>query len=159
MGIISDIIVLVGLLWGGVLWLRGIVPVVLRLGNGLARRKIAIFAKGDHVISLKDLLLDSKLFKKKNIYEITSGEDFGRSEEATVFLVYWHDWTSENINQILNQKRDKCALIVYAPYNCDRIPSDMMTKLDGERNTAVTNFRGRLLSDIIGSMITISYER
>jgi hypothetical protein len=138
--------------------LHGIAPALWRLGNGLARRKIALFAKADNVSSLKSLLVDSKLVRKKNIIVITTAADIGRAEAATIYLVFWHDWI-DDIDGILTQKPDECALVVYAPYDKDRIPADQMKKLDGKRHTAVTNFRGRLLNDIVTSMITTSYER
>ena len=119
-GYLSTIIVIAGVIAGITIWVRGISPVLYRLGNGLAKRKIAIFAKGDNAVSLKGLLTDSKLFRLKNIFEITSHEDIGKAEEASVYLVYWHDW-AEDISKILNKKPDKCAMIVYAPYNKGRI--------------------------------------
>ena len=140
-----------------ILWLMGISPVLLRLGNGLAKRKIAIFAKNDNVASLKSLLMDSKLFREKNIFVITNKNDIGIAEKASIYLVYWHDWEAD-IDEILNKKPDKCALVVYAPYNKGRLTDENMVKLDGKRHTAVTNFRGRLLNDIVTSMITTSYE-
>jgi hypothetical protein len=139
-------------------FIRGIAPALWRLGNGLAKRKIAIFAKGDNVSSLKSLLLDSKLLQSKNIIEITGSNDIGRAEGATLYLVFWHDWANE-IDVILSHKPDKCALILYSPYDRDKIPPDQMKKLDGKRHTAVTNFRGRLLNDIVASMITTGYEK
>ena len=75
-----------------------------------------------------------------------------------MYLVVWHDWAAD-IVEILRQKPDQCALIVYAPYDRGRIPDGQMTLLDGKRHTAVTNFRGRLLNDIVASMITTSYEK
>jgi hypothetical protein len=97
--------------------------------------------------------MDSKLFREHNIYEIAKKEDFGRAEQASVYLVFWPDWT-DSVREILNNKRDECALIVYAPYDRGRIPDEQMKQLDGKRNTAVTNFRGRLLNDIVTAMIT-----
>ncbi len=156
---VADTIVLMGvIIWGIVLWVRGISPALYRLGNGLAKRKIAIFAKGDNSTSLQGLLCDSGLFKEKNIILITGDDDLGRAEKASVYLVFWHDWT-EQIDKILDIKPDKCALVVYAPYDKDKIPTDQMKKLDGKRHTAVTNFRGRLLNDVVTSMVTTSYEK
>jgi len=157
-GIIDTIILLFFLTRATILWISGISPALWRLGNGLAKRRIAIFAKGDNVTSLKSLLLDSKLFKGKNIVEITSASDLGKAEEASVYLVYWPDW-SEDIEEILDKKPDKCALVVYAPYYLGRIPDEQMKNLDGKRHSAVTNFRGRLLNDIVTSMITTGYDR
>lgn len=157
-GAIETIVLIFGIVYAIFLWVRGILPAILRLGNGLAKRKIAIFAKGDNVSSLKSLLCDSGLFNQKNIFEITNTGDLGKSEKASVYLVYWHDW-AQDIDQILSAKPDKCALVIYAPYNKGKIPDEQMIKLDGKRHSAVTNFRGRLLNDIVTSMITTSYDR
>lgn len=157
-GLVETFILIVGIVWAIVLWIRGIFPALLRLGNGLAKRKIAIFAKNENLVSLKSLLMDSKLFKDKNMIGVTKKEDIGRAECATMYLVFWHDWQDE-ITEILNKKPDECALIVYAPYDKGRIADDQMKNLDGKRHTAVTNFRGRLLNDIVTAMITTSYEK
>jgi hypothetical protein len=141
-----------------VLWARGIWPVLYRLGNGLANRKIAIFAKGDTRSSLKTLLMDSELFREKNICEISSVNDLGKAEVASVYLVYWPDW-AHDIEKILDMKPDKCALVVYAPYNQDKLSAEQMKNLDGKRHTSVTNFRGRLLNDVVTSMITTPYSK
>lgn len=155
---IDTIILIIVVIYSATLWLRGISPVLYRLGSGLAKRKIAIFANAENCASLKNLLLDSKLFNQKNIYEIGGVQDIGRCEDASVYLVFWHDWVKD-IDTILDKKPDRCALVVYAPYEGGKISSEQMTKLDGHRHTAVTNFRGRLLNDIVVSMITTHYEQ
>jgi hypothetical protein len=157
LGYLSTIIVVIGLIYGAITWFRGILPAILRLGKGLARRKVAIFARGDRLISLRNLLLDSKLFKKKNLIDITSASDIGRSEDATVFLVFWHDWKDE-IDQVLAKKKDSNALVVYAPHKLGFVSAEQMERINEVRNASVTNFRGRLLSDIVISMITTSYD-
>jgi len=156
-GIIESCLFLGGLVWAIFLWVKGIFPILLRLGNGFAKRKIAIFAKGDNLTSLKHLLADSKIFKEKNVLEITKKEDIGRATRASIYVVFWHDW-ADDVADILRQKPDNCALIVYAPYDLSRIPNEQMRCLDEKRNTAITNFRGRLLNDIVTSMITTSYD-
>ena len=67
LGYISTIIVILSAILATILCFRGFVPVLIRLGNGLWKRKIAIFAKNDALISLDSLLRDSKLFKHTNI--------------------------------------------------------------------------------------------
>ena len=56
-------------------------------------------------------------------------------------------------------KADGTALIIYAPQEHGFIPKETMALLDKKRNVVVNNFRGRLLNDIVASMITTSYER
>ncbi len=153
-GYISTIIVSITVIWSIIAWCRGIIPALLRLGNGLAKRQIAIFAKGDNTRSLKSLLEDSKVFKGKLI-EITDSKDLGKAGKASVYLVHWHDWQSD-ITEILNKKPDGCPMVVYAPRSEGPVPEDKMKEIDGKRNTAVTNFRGRLLNDIVTAMITTS---
>lgn len=157
-GMVDTIVLTCAILYAIILWGRGISPTLIRLGNGLAKRKIAIFAKGDNVNSLKALLIDSGLFRQSNIFEITSKDDLGKAEKASVYLLFWHDW-SENVAEVLSIKPNDCPLVVYAPYEKGRIPDAQMSALDGKRNTAVTNFRGRLLNDIVTGMITTSYKK
>lgn len=139
-------------------WSKGILPALWRLGNGLAKRKIAVFAQGDHLVELKNLLTDSKIFNKKNIIEVSSMQDFGRADQATLFLVFWHDWASD-LDKILDKKSDQTALVVYAPRDLGDVPGGEMKKINEHRNSMLTNFRGRLLNDLVSSMITTSYEK
>lgn len=157
-GIIESIIFVGVLLFALITWSRGILPALWRLGNGLAERKIAVFAQGDHLKELKNLLVDSKMFNQKNIIEVTSLQELGRADQATLFLVFWHDW-SVNIDKILEKKRDQVALVVYAPRDLGDVPMGEIKKISDHRNTILTNFRGRLLNDLVSSMITTSYEK
>jgi len=157
-GYLSTFIVIIAFITGIVLWFKGILPVLFSLGKGLAKRKIAIFAKSDNLTSLKSLLLDSKLFSEKNIVKITSNDDFGKAEEGTLFLIFWHDWEKEDIDEILNKKTDKTALVIYAPRDKGLISEGDFKKINKERNVSIANFRGRLLNDIISFLITTSYE-
>lgn len=156
-GTIETIVLICGIIYATVLWFRGILPVLLRLGNGLAKREIALFAKGDNVESLKSLLVDSGLFRNKNIRVITKKEDMETAKHSAVYLVFWSDWAND-IDDILKMKPNECSLNVYAPFEKGRVPEEQMVKMDGKRHTAVANFRGRLLNDIVSSMITTSYE-
>jgi hypothetical protein len=154
-GWVTSVIFLLTLISGIYAWIKGILPALIRLGNGLASRKIAIFAKGDQLRSLEDLLVGSKLFQKKNLIGISSESDFDQAERATLFLVVWQDW-QDHLTDILNAKRVHTALVVYAPPGS--IPPERMKDLDGKRNVIVVNFRGRLLNDIVTSLMTTGYQ-
>lgn len=158
LGYVSTVLVIISALVATWLCFRGFVPVLIRLGNGLWRRKIAIFAKNDTLISLTNLLRDSRLFNHINVLQIPSESDFGIAEGASVFLVYWPDW-KEEIEKILSHKKDSTALIVYAPQEHGPIPGSIMNIMEKHRNVVINNFRGRLLNDIVVSMITTGYEK
>lgn len=157
LGYIATVLVIVSAIGAFILWARGIAPVLIRLGNGLSRRKIAVFAKGAMLSSLEDLLRDSKIFNHTRIIKIGHRGDIGKAEPATVYLVYWPDWKDE-LAEIAANKPDAVALIVYAPHEHGQIPRDIMIAIEQQRNVIVNNFRGRLLNDIVVSMITTSYE-
>ena len=157
-GYISTVLFIWLLIKGISLWIKGILPVLLRLGNGLAKGKIAIFADNTHSESLEQLLCTSGLFRRNNIIKINDVNSLYRSETCSLYLVFWHDWQNE-IDNILNQKKQGIPLIIYAPQELGFIPRDKMTQLNNQPNTIVTNFRGRLLNDIIISLITGSYKR
>jgi hypothetical protein len=156
-GRVTAVIFLLTLALGIYAWLKGILPALFRLGNGFSKRKIAIFAKGDNLKILMNLLVDTELFDKRNMIDISSGGDFGRAERATLFLIFWDDW-QDKIDEILRAKKDNAALVVYAPKGPGSIPPDKFVELNSKRNVMVTNFRGRLLNDIVISLMTTSYQ-
>lgn len=155
---VTTLIVLVAVCRRLILWARGISPALRGLGNGLASRKIALFATGANVTSLTQSLTRSKLFRDKNLIEVQQVGDIGNADDASVYVMYWPDW-APHLDEILKRKRDATPLIVYCPRTAGQIPHEQMEAIDGHRNTAVSNFRGRLLNDVVTAMITTSYEK
>ncbi len=102
--------------------------------------------------SLKKMLVDSGLFQKTNVMKINKN-DLKTAEKFTLFLVHWKSFEGE-IEKILDMKDDSTALIVYAPQSEGFIDKTIMEKINQERNSIVVNLRGRLLNDILVSMIT-----
>lgn len=158
LSIISTLFFWAAILVAGIFTLLGFVPVLIRLGNGLWRRKIVVFASGNTLTSLSSLLLDSKLFYAKNVLQVSSIDDIEIADRASVFLVYWPDW-KDDIQSILDRKSEQTALVVYAPQSQGFIPPDVMNNLESRKHTVVNNFRGRLLNDLVTSMITTAYEK
>ena len=150
---------LVGIiLWRFLVWSRGISPVLYRLGKGLARKKISVFARPEHLTSIEHMLLDSGIFPKKNILSVSDQNEISRAETASLYLVHWKSF-EEHIDAILKMKQDSVGLIVFAPQNEGFVSAEKMAILSNTRNTSLTNFRGRLLSDILVSMMTIGYAQ
>lgn len=139
-------------------YMRGIVPVGMRLGKGLSKRKIALFASGNHLQTIKNVVLRSSLFQEENLIEISSVAEFDSHEDADFFIVYYADW-KDHFDKILIAKKEQMPLLVYSPTTEPRIDDAVMQEIDQKRNTAVSNFRGRLLNDIFTAMITTNYEK
>ncbi|MBL6957192.1 MAG: hypothetical protein ISR54_10330 [Chlorobium phaeobacteroides] len=156
-GGISSVIVIAAALYSGYLFWQGVFPVLWRLGHGLSSRKIAVFADSDKFDDLKKILIDSGLFKEKNIIKIGK-ESIRKADDISLRLMHWDAYKDE-LQEILRYKKDMHALIVYAPQNEDRIGPDDIDAINKNRNTIIVNFRGRLLNDVLTSMITTGYQK
>ena len=156
-GGITTIFMMAGFLW--VIWLviTGVFPVWYRLGMGLSKSKIAIFAN-EEFGSLKGMITAAKIFKGKNIIQVHKN-DIEAAMDSNIYLVHWKEWEKE-IDKIIKIKKPSIALIVYAPPNEGRIEDkNALEIINTSRNSVLVNFRGRLLNDIVTALITISYEK
>lgn len=154
-GGISTVLMIITFLYTAWLVITGVFPVWYRLGLGLSRRRIAIFA-GTEYEPLKTMLINSKIFQAANIVQVHTS-NLKSAENETLFLVHWKDY-QEHIDKILAVKKDSAALIVYAPQNEGRIDQETLDKINANSNSIVVNLRGRLLNDILTSLITTSYD-
>ncbi len=136
------------------IWLvaRGIIPILLRLGKSLSKRNIAILASGDDYDNLRNVLISSGLFKKKNIKKIDKNS-ITTVQNESLLLMHWKSH-KKNIGDILKNKKDAAVLIVYAPTEEGRIEPLDMNEINQQQNVTVVNFRGRLLNDVLVSMMT-----
>lgn len=155
-GGLSTLIAIVSFLYGVYIVINGVLPVWIRLGKSLSNKKIAIYSENDFD-SLKGLLIDSGLFRDKNIEKITN-DSLAKGERHTMMLVNYSDF-KDKIEEILKYKKDSDALIIYAPHSAGSIEHSLMHKINENRNSIVVNMRGRLLNDILTSMITTTYEK
>lgn len=155
-GGITTIVAIIGFIYTIYLVAKGIFPVWYRLGMGLSKRRIAIFAEQEFN-NLKDILVDSRIFEEKNIIKIDR-KSIKKAESITLLLVHWRCFENE-IEEILKMKRDSDALIIYAPQDEGFIDKTALTKINLARNVIIVNFRGRLLNDILTSMMTTSYDK
>lgn len=154
-GGISATLVMFGIIYKIISWFFGITPIIFRLGIALWKREIAIFSSLETFEGLKSSLIDSKIFKVKNILHI-SKDNTEKAKQKTVFLVDWETF-GEEIETVFNARKDhQTAIIIYA--KPQSIPNDKMSDIANRPNTVVVNFRGRLLNDILTSLITTSYE-
>jgi len=156
-GGISTLIMLSASVYTAYLIIKGVVPVWYRLGKGLSKRKIAIFALSPQDNELRNLLIDSKIFLKDNIINVTDKE-LKKASEHTLLLVHYKPF-KDCLDRIISNKKDEAALIVYAPRSEGDIDDETMMKINTERNSIIVNMRGRLINDILTCMITTGYEK
>lgn len=136
------------------LYARGIAPFLYRLGRSLSRRKIAIFSTSARYDNLEKVLTDSRLFPKKNITNVTPSDPVLKNNE-TIFLVDWESF-DQGIEEVFSCRKDgHTAIIILAKRGS--IEGGSMDKILEKENTVIVNSKGRLLNDILTSMITTFY--
>jgi hypothetical protein len=144
-----------GFFYKVICWIFGITPIIFRLGIALWKRRVAIFGSTEVFESIKSSLTDSKIFKDKNIVHIKL-DNIDKAKDETIFLVDWETF-GDKIEEIFScRKNHQTAIVIYA--KPASIPQDKMSDIANRANTVVVNFRGRLLNDILTSLITTSYE-
>jgi len=141
-------------------WILGISPLIYRLGLGRWRRKIAIAAKDESYNFLQTDLVDSGVFREKNIHQISTGT-LSKIKEANLLLVHYGSFTEAQIKTIIRNKRSSAGMVVYFPdfSPTNRIPDDIAKLINNEPHTVLVNFRGRLINDILVTLLSTSYEK
>lgn len=161
-GGISAILILLGVVFSFISWLLGITPLLWRLGYGRWLRKIAIVAKNEVFNQLKKDLVDSGVFRESNISQISS-QSLAEIKDRDLLLVHYQSFSQAEIKTILANKKSKAGMVFYYPEFSNKkgkkISDEMFKQISSKENTTVVNFRGRLLNDIITTLITTSYEK
>lgn len=161
-GGISATLIIVGVLLNFLFWVLGIAPLLWRLGYGRWFRKIAIVANDEFFNVLKSDLTDSGIFREKNIFHIST-QSLSKVKNHYLLLVHYQSFTEENIKEILANKNSKAGMVFYypgfSPKDGKLIPDKIRDQINSKENTTIVNFRGRLLNDIVTTLITTSYEK
>lgn len=149
---ISTVYIIGTVCYAAFLGSKGVFHVLLQLGRGLSKRKIAVFAD-EQFDDLKEILVDSQLFQEKNIIQIRRSS-IKKAKDISLLLVHWQ-FSKDFLKEILAEKKDEDALIVYAPQDGDgRIDDVTLKMINNNRNAIIVNFRGRLLNDVFNCMVT-----
>lgn len=154
-GALSTIVLILGVLFKSICWFFKVTPIVFKFGISLLDRKIAVFTSQEGYNQLKNCLIDSKIFKEKNIIHIAIN-NIDKSKNYTVFLVEWESFKDKINDVFLARKNDQVPVVIYA--NPGSIPNEIMSDIANRPNTVVVNFKGRLLNDILTSLVTTTYE-
>lgn len=145
----------VGVMYRVICIALGVTPLVFRIGKAIWLRKVGIIGSSDAFSSLKDCITDTNIFKEKNVIHIPL-DNIEKVKEYTILLADW-DTCGHKIDQVfLSRKDHNTAVIIFA--KAGSIPHDKMAEIANKSNSVVVNFKGRLLNDILTSLITTSFD-
>lgn len=161
-GGITATITVFGVVLSFVFWALGIAPLLWRLGLGRWLRRISIVSNLEKYNELRTDLVDSGIFRGNNVSQINP-QQLPKIKDSDLILVDYQSFDESQIYEILSYKKNTAGMIFYYPnYSHEKgknIPEEMRNKISNTPNTTVVNFRGRLLNDIVTTLITTSYEK
>lgn len=129
-----------------------------RFGFALYGKKIMIVANDKDYHDLEEDLSDSGLIKRKNIQRV-SDKHISKVKDALLLIVVYGYLNKDDFREIINSKSSRCGLIVHCPPEKGRIDDDEMGLLSKTAFTALCNFRGRLVNDVLLMMLSTSFKK
>ncbi len=139
-------------------WLTGVSLVMKRLGLGRWYRKVLIVGKESETKSLRRDLEDSGVFRKSNIDEV-DGRNLTDIKQASLILLDYWSLTEGQVSTVLANKQKQAGLVVYSPMGKGRIPDEISATINNEPFTTLVNMRGRLVNDLLITLISTSYDK
>jgi hypothetical protein len=159
-GLITTLIAVLAFFGTVIAGILGISPLLYRLGLGRWRRKITVLSNSDTFASLRDDLVSSGVFRAKNIDHVTNNS-LAKVSECNLLLVDYGSFTDKQMKTIIKNKRSSAGMIVYFPdfSPTNRVPDDVMKLINDEPHSVLVNFRGRLINDILITLLSTSYDK
>lgn len=160
-GVLTTLFAITLFIWAIISWSMGVFPLFLRIGFGRWSRKIRIAAGDEAYGSLKTDLIDTGIFREKNIDQITN-KSLAKIKNSSLVLVHYQSFSEEEIKTILSYKKSSAGFVFYFPEFSppeNVISKEMMKIINNEQFTTVVNMRGRLINDIVTTLLSTSYEK
>ena len=136
----------------------GIIQALWRFGLALLGKKILVIADESDYKDIREDLSDSELIKNKNIQRI-SNKHLDKITDALMLIVVYGYLENNDFESVVRRKNSRCGLIVYCPPEKGRIDDQQMTLLSKTSFTALCNFRGRMVNDVLLMMLSTSFKR
>lgn len=160
-GVLTTVFAICLFIWAIISWCMGVFPLFLRLGFGRWKRKIAIVANDEKYSSLKSDLVDTGIFRGKNIYHIKN-DSLAKIKEATLALVHYQSFSEDEVKTILSNKKANAGFVFYFPEFTPPtvvVSAAMMKAINEQQFTTIVNMRGRLVNDIVTTLLSTSYDK
>ena len=157
-GAVTIIIAIVGGLATFFGWTMGIFMVMKRLGIGRWYRRVLVVSDISHGASLKEDLINSGVFREKNIKVIGEQNISDVKNSDLILLDYWSISPEKSLVAIAN-KQSHAGLVVYSPMKNGRIADEVTERINDEPFTTLVNMRGRLVNDLLITLMSTSYDK
>lgn len=136
----------------------GVTQALWRFGLALFGKKILVIADESDYEDIREDLSDSGLIKNKNIQRI-SNKHLDKINDALMLIVVYGYLGNDDFEVVIRRKNSRCGLIVHCPPEKGRIDERQMSLLSKTSFTALCNFRGRMVNDVLLMMLSTSFKR
>jgi len=161
-GIFTTVVAILIFIWVIISWIIGAYPIFYRIGFGRWSRKITIAANSEMYNTLKTDLVDTGIFREKNISPQITNQSFSKIKKASLVLIHYQSFTEDEIKTILSYKQAHSGFVFYFPEFSQPdniIPKEMMKAINNEQFSTIVNMRGRLMNDIVTTLLSTGYEK
>lgn len=129
-----------------------------RFGLALYGKKIMIVANDEDFRDLKEDISDSGLIKSRNIQRI-SEKQLAKTKNALLLIIVYGYLDKDDFKSVVTRKSARCGLIIHCPPEKGRIKDDEMDLLSNTAFTTLCNFRGRLVNEVLITMLSTSFKK
>ncbi|PNV67172.1 hypothetical protein [Enteroscipio rubneri] len=136
----------------------GVTQALWRFGLALFGKKILVVAGENDYRDICEDLTDSGLIKNKNIQRVSS-KHVDKAHDALLLIVVYGYLEPDDFESVVRAKNSRCGLIVHCPPEKGRITEQEMNLLSRTPFTALCNFRGRMVNDVLLMMLSTSFKR
>ena len=157
-GFITTIMAIIGGLVTIVGWIAGVSMVMKRLGLGRWYRKVLIVSGGESGEMLKKDLIDSGVFRGKNI-SIIGGQSLSDIKTADLILLDYWSIDPNRVLTAIGNKQNRAGMVVYSPMKNGRITPEVTERINDEPFTTIVQMRGRLVNDLLITLMSTSYYK
>lgn len=159
-GTITTIVAILMFFYALACWIFGIAPLLYRLGFARWKRKLQIVSSPESYSDLKSDLIKTGIFRDKNISNVTKAS-LNQLKDDTLVLIHYQYLTEAEIIKVLNDKATNSGYIFYFPeFNppTNVVPNNIMSLINNQPFTTLVNFRGRLVNDLVITMISTGFK-
>lgn len=136
----------------------GVTQALVRFGLALFGKKIFVVASEDEYGDIREDLVDSGLIKSGNIQRV-SNRHMDKAHDALLLIIVYGYLEPKDFEALVRTKSSRCGVIVYCSPEKSRITEQEMSLLSRTSFTALCNFRGRMVNDVLLMMLSTSFKR
>lgn len=158
-GLICTSVCIVATIGTVIVWSRFIIPVLRRFGMVIWKRQIAIVSNDPSLVTSIEIdLTSTHMLRKKNLCGIPINNLKDLPKYSVVIIDCGSFSEEAKLAKVIDDMDASIGVVLYCRPGCKRLSDELMMKVNNSSRVILTNFRGRLVNDIVASLVSTPYE-